>query len=42
MNHAFLDQVDGRVRVSHLPGEEMTAGCTTGRRQADGGSVMPP
>ncbi|XP_051512983.1 uncharacterized protein LOC127417191 isoform X1 [Myxocyprinus asiaticus] len=34
------DHVDGRVRVRHLPGEEMAAGCTMGRRQAGGGSVM--
>uniref|UniRef100_A0AAY5L9N5 Tc1-like transposase DDE domain-containing protein n=1 Tax=Esox lucius TaxID=8010 RepID=A0AAY5L9N5_ESOLU len=32
--------MDGRVRVSHLPGEHMAPGCTMGRRQAGGGNVM--
>ena len=32
--------MDGRVRVRHLPGEVMAPGCTVGRRQAGGGSVM--
>ena len=30
--------MDGRVR--RLPGEVMAPGCTVGRRQAGGGSVM--
>ena len=36
----LLHHVDGRVRVRCLPGEEMAPGCTMGRRQAGGGSVM--
>ena len=36
----LLDQVDGRVRVCRLPEEVMAPGCTVGRRQAGGGSVM--
>ena len=36
----LLHHVDGRVRVRLLPGEEMAPGCTMGRRQAGGGSVM--
>jgi len=36
----LLHHVDGRVRVHRLPGEHMAPGCTMGRRQADGGSVM--
>ena len=35
-----FDHVDGRVFVRHLPGEVMAPGCTVGRRQAGGGSVM--
>lgn len=34
----LLHHVDDRVR--HLPVEEMAPGCTMGRRQAGGGSVM--
>ena len=34
----LLHHVDGRVR--RLPGEHMAPGCTMGRRQAGGGSVM--
>ena len=36
----LLDHVDGRVRVRRLPGEVMVPGCTVGRQQAGGGSVM--
>ena len=36
----LLHHVDGRVRVRRLPGEHMAPGCTMGRRQAGGGSVM--
>ena len=36
----LLDQVDSRVHVPRLPGEVMAPGCTVGRRQAGGGSVM--
>ena len=36
----LLHHVDGRVCVRHLPGEHMAPGCTMGRRQASGGSVM--
>ncbi|MCJ8732479.1 hypothetical protein PDJAM_G00211810 [Pangasius djambal] len=36
----LLHHLDGRVRVRHLPGEEMAPGCTMGSRQAVGGSVM--
>ena len=36
----LLDHVDGHVRVRRLPGEMMAPGCTVGRRQAGGGSVM--
>ena len=36
----FLDHVDGRVCVRRLPGEVMVPGCTVGRRQASGGSVV--
>ena len=32
--------MDGRVDVHDLPKEHMAAGCTVGRRQASGGSVM--
>ena len=32
--------MDGRVCVPCLPVEHMTPGCTMGRRQAGGGSVM--
>jgi len=39
-SHFLLDHVDGRVRVCRLPGEVMAPGCTVGRRQAGGGSVM--
>ncbi|XP_053568080.1 nucleoporin Nup43 [Bombina bombina] len=35
-----IDHVDGWVHVHRLPGEEMVAGCTMGKRQAGGGSVM--
>ncbi len=35
-----LDQVNGWVGVQRLPGEEMAAGFTMGRRQASRGSVM--
>ena len=40
MSSVFLDHVDGRVGVRHLPGEVMAPGCIVGRRQASGGSVM--
>ena len=36
----LLHHVDGQVCVHHLPGEHMAPGCTMGRRQAGGGSVM--
>ena len=36
----LLHHVDGRVRVRRFPGEHMAPGCTMGRRQAGGGSVM--
>jgi len=36
----LLHHVDGRVCVRRLPGEHMAPGCTMGRRQAGGGSVM--
>ncbi|ROL55318.1 Transposable element Tc1 transposase [Anabarilius grahami] len=36
----LLHHVDGRVHVCRLPGEHMAPGCTMGRRQAGGGSVM--
>ena len=36
----LLDHVDGRVRVPLLPGEVMAPGCTVGRRQASGESVI--
>ena len=39
-SHFLLHHVDGRVRVRLLPGEHMAPGCTMGRRQAGGGSVM--
>ena len=32
--------MDGRVRVRRLPGEVMAPGCTVGRRQAGGWSVI--
>ena len=32
--------MDDRVRVRRLPGEVMAPGCTVGRQQAGGGSVM--
>lgn len=35
-----LGQADGRLYVIRLPGEEMAVGCTMGRKQACGGSVM--
>jgi len=36
----LLHHVDGRVCVRRLPGEHTAPGCTMGRRQAGGGSVM--
>ncbi|KAK3573262.1 hypothetical protein QTP86_019240, partial [Hemibagrus guttatus] len=36
----LLHHVDGQVRLCRLPGEHMAPGCTMGRRQAGGGSVM--
>ena len=36
----LLDHVNGSVLVRRLPGEVMSPGCTVGRRQAGGGSVM--
>ncbi len=39
-SYFLLHHVDGRVRVRHLTGEHMAPGCTMGRRQAGGGSVM--
>uniref|UniRef100_A0AAY5KFW1 Tc1-like transposase DDE domain-containing protein n=1 Tax=Esox lucius TaxID=8010 RepID=A0AAY5KFW1_ESOLU len=36
----FKHHVDGQVRMRCLPGEHMAPGCTIGRRQAGGGSVM--
>ncbi|MCI4385481.1 hypothetical protein PGIGA_G00050990 [Pangasianodon gigas] len=36
----LLHHLDSRVCVHRLPGEEMAPGCTMGRRQAGGGSVM--
>ena len=35
-----LHHMDGRVHVRCLPGEHMAPGCTMGRRQAGGVSVM--
>ncbi|KAK3570978.1 hypothetical protein QTP86_031835, partial [Hemibagrus guttatus] len=35
-----IQYLDGRVRVRRLPWEHMAPGCTMGRRQARGGSVM--
>ncbi|ROL49569.1 hypothetical protein DPX16_15895 [Anabarilius grahami] len=35
-----LHHMDGRVHVRRLPGKHMAPGCTMGRRQAGGGSVM--
>ncbi len=40
IKHFLLDQVDGPVHVRNLPGEEMAAGCTKGRRPAGRGSFM--
>ncbi len=37
-SHFLLHHLDGCVRC--LPGEHMAPGCTMGRRQAGGGSVM--
>ncbi len=39
-SYFLLHHVDGRVRVRHLTGQHMAPGCTMGRRQAGGGSVM--
>ncbi|KAK3516948.1 hypothetical protein QTP70_028239, partial [Hemibagrus guttatus] len=36
----LFHHMDGRVCVHRLPGEHMAPGCTMGRRQAGGGSVM--
>ncbi|CAM4666349.1 unnamed protein product [Leuciscus chuanchicus] len=36
----LLHHVDGRVHVHCLPGEVVKSGCTVGRGQADGESVM--
>ena len=36
----FLHLVDSWVLVHHFPVEETTPGCTMGRGQAGGGSVM--
>ncbi|KAK3538082.1 hypothetical protein QTP70_028642 [Hemibagrus guttatus] len=36
----LLHHVDGRVHVRLLPGEHMAPGCTMGRRQDGGGSVL--
>ena len=37
---SLLHYVDGPVHERHIPWEEMAPGCTMGRRQASGGSVM--
>ncbi len=39
-SHFLLHHVDGWVRLRRLPVEHMAPGCTMGRRQAGGGSVM--
>ena len=39
-SHFHLHHVDGRMRVRHLLGEHMAPGCTMGRSQVRGGSVM--
>ncbi|MCI4388645.1 hypothetical protein PGIGA_G00088540 [Pangasianodon gigas] len=39
-SHFLLHHMESRVRVHHLPGEEMAPACTMGRMQAGGGSVM--
>ena len=36
----LLHHLDGPVCVCLLPGEEMAPGCTMGRRQAGGGSLI--
>ncbi|GBN77904.1 hypothetical protein AVEN_40024-1 [Araneus ventricosus] len=44
---AWLDEsrfliyhIDGRVRVHHLPGEQLLPSCTAGHTQAGGGGIM--
>ena len=39
-SHFLLHHMYGWVCVRQLPGEHMAPGCTMGRRQAGGGSVM--
>ena len=39
-SHFYLYHMDGRVRVHHLPGEDISPGSTVGRKQASGGNVM--
>ncbi|GBN88433.1 Transposable element Tc1 transposase [Araneus ventricosus] len=35
-----IHHVDGRVRVRHLPGEQLLPSCTAGHIQAGGGGIM--
>ncbi|GBN74418.1 hypothetical protein AVEN_252264-1 [Araneus ventricosus] len=36
----LIHQVDGRVRVRRLPGEQLLPSCTAGHTQAGGGGIM--
>ncbi|GBN98081.1 hypothetical protein AVEN_52891-1 [Araneus ventricosus] len=36
----LIHQVDGRVTVRCLPGEQLLPSCTTGHTQAGGGGIM--
>ncbi|GBM45215.1 hypothetical protein AVEN_63827-1 [Araneus ventricosus] len=36
----LIHHVDGRVRVRHLPGEQLLPSCTAGHTQAGGGGIM--
>ncbi|GBN38416.1 Transposable element Tcb1 transposase, partial [Araneus ventricosus] len=36
----LIHHVNGRVRVRHLPGEQLLLSCTAGHTQADGGGIM--
>ncbi|GBO07077.1 hypothetical protein AVEN_55626-1 [Araneus ventricosus] len=36
----LIHHVDGRVRVRHLPGEQLLPSCTAGHTQTGGGGIM--
>ncbi|GBM47063.1 hypothetical protein AVEN_179790-1 [Araneus ventricosus] len=36
----LIHRVDGRVRVSRLPGEQLLPSCRAGHTQANGGGIM--